>query len=103
MPSKKMTKSEFIVAVAQKSGLEKKQVAAALAGIVDVAVHELGKKGPGQVTVPGLAIITAKLKPATKAHPGKNPFTGEAIIVKAKPAKWVMRARFPKGFKDSVK
>jgi DNA-binding protein HU-beta len=41
-------------------------------------------------------------KPATKARKGTNPFTGEDMIFKAKPASKAVRARPVKACKDSV-
>ena len=63
----------------------------------------IGKKGPGVFTVPGLMKIFIKNKPATKAKPGKNPFTGEAITIKAKPASRVIKIRPLKSLKDFAK
>ncbi len=61
---------------------------------------DLGKKGPGLFTVPGLMKITLKKKPATKARVGVNPFTGEQMTFKAKPARNVVRIRPLKALKD---
>jgi hypothetical protein len=41
-------------------------------------------------------------KPATKARKGTNPFTGEPMIFKAKPASKSVRARPVKACKDAV-
>ena len=49
--------------------------------------RELGKKGPGVFTVPGLLKLKRITKPATKATTRPNPFKpGEMMEVKAKPA-----------------
>jgi nucleoid DNA-binding protein len=39
-------------------------------------------------------------KRATKARPGRNPFTGEEIMIAAKPARRVVRVRPLKALKD---
>jgi nucleoid DNA-binding protein len=41
-------------------------------------------------------------KPATKARLGKNPFTGEEIMIKAKPARKTVKVTALKGLKDMV-
>jgi nucleoid DNA-binding protein len=41
-------------------------------------------------------------KPATKARPGVNPFTGEKTIFKAKPARTVVKVTPLKGLKEMV-
>ena len=43
MAKKRMTKSEFVGAIAKKSGLEKKQVTAALTALNEVVYKELSK------------------------------------------------------------
>ena len=41
-------------------------------------------------------------KAATKARKGTNPFTGEEMMFKAKPARKIVRARPVKAAKDAV-
>jgi nucleoid DNA-binding protein len=41
-------------------------------------------------------------KPATKSRKGINPFTGEAMIFKAKPARNVVKVLALKALKDMV-
>lgn len=102
MAGKRMTKSQFVAAVAQKSGLEKKQAAAALDALNAVVAHELGKKGPGEAMIPGLLKLNVVVKPAVPAHEGINPFTKQPTMFKAKPARKVIKARPVKAFKDAV-
>jgi nucleoid DNA-binding protein len=46
--------------------------------------------------------VTVKRKPATKARPGINPFTKEPIMLKAKPARNVVRIRPLASLRDMV-
>jgi nucleoid DNA-binding protein len=62
----------------------------------------VGKRGPGVFTVPGLMKVKVVKKPATKARKGINPFTGEATTFKAKPARKVVKVQPLKGLKDMV-
>jgi nucleoid DNA-binding protein len=41
-------------------------------------------------------------KPATKARKGINPFTGEEIMIKAKPARKAVKVLALKGLKEMV-
>lgn len=99
---KAMTKSEIHAAIAEKTNLNKKDVAAVFDELSSLIERNLSKKGPGVFTVPGLMKITVQHKPATPERPGKNPFTGEDIIIQAKPAKNVVKIRPLKSLKDMV-
>jgi hypothetical protein len=63
----------------------------------------VGKKGPGIFTLPGLLKVKRVEKPATKARQGRNPQTGEAIMIKAKPKRTVVKALPLKALKEMVK
>jgi nucleoid DNA-binding protein len=52
--------------------------------------------------VPGLMKLKVVRKPATKERQGKNPFTGEPMTIKAKPARNVVRVQPLKALKDLV-
>lgn len=101
MAAKRLTKSEFISAIAKESGLEKKQVVAALDAMNAVVIKQLSK-APGEVVLPGLLKLVTVKKPAVKARPGINPFTKEPTVFKAKPATKVVKARMVKALKDAV-
>jgi nucleoid DNA-binding protein len=101
--AKPATKSEIIKALAEKTQLTKKDVIAVLEGLDDLIRRELGKKGPGVFSIPGLVKLKIIHKPATKARKGINPFTKEEQVFKAKPARKVVRAVPLKALKDSVK
>ena len=102
MPNKRMSKSEFVTVLAEKSGLNKQQVSLVLDGISDIVTQQLGKKGPGEVLIPGLLSLNVVERPATPQHEGVNPFTKEPMTFKAKPARKVIKARPLKALKDAV-
>jgi nucleoid DNA-binding protein len=102
MSSKSLTKSEFVTALAVKSGLNKKQAIAALDAVNAIVKKELGKKGPGEVIFPGLLKLSTVVKPATRKHEGINPFTKQPMTYQAKPASKVIRVRPLKALKDAV-
>ena len=96
------TKSEIFGALAEKTGLSKKDVAKVFDALGDMIAHSLGKKGPGLFVVPGLLKLKVVRKPATKAKQGVNPFTKEPMTIKAKPARNVVKAVPMKGLKELV-
>jgi nucleoid DNA-binding protein len=100
--AKAASKSEVLAGLAEATGLNKKQIQSVLDALSTMIQDQLGKKGPGTFMIPGLLKLKVTRKPATKARPGKNPFTGEEIMIKAKPAKNVVRATPVKALKDMV-
>ena len=96
-----MSKSELIEKLAgQSDGLSKKDIREVLEGLTAIAYKELKKSGA--FLVPGLAKFVVVKKPATKARKGTNPFTGEPMTFKAKPARKIVRARPVKAAEDAV-
>jgi nucleoid DNA-binding protein len=83
-------------------GVHRRDVAAVFAGLGALIKADLGKGGAGAFKVPGLMRITVKRKPATKARMGINPFTKEQVMLKAKPARNVVRVRPLAGLKEMV-
>ncbi len=102
MPGKRLSKSQFVATLADKSGLTKKQAAAALRSINEMVAHQLGRSGPGEILIPGLLKLNVVVKPATPEREGINPFTKERTIFKAKPARKVVKARPVKALKDAI-
>ena len=102
MPNKRMNKSEFVASLAEKSGLDKKQITLALDTINLLIAQQLGKHGPGEVLIPGLLKLNVVEKPATPKHEGVNPFTKEPMTFKAKAARKVIKVRPLKALKDAI-
>jgi nucleoid DNA-binding protein len=71
--------------------------------LAKLVTRELGKKGPGTFTLPGMAKLKLVRKPATKARQGINPFTKQPQMFKAKPARNVVRIRPLKALNEKVK
>ena len=100
---KAATKSEIYQQIAEHTSLTRKQVGAVFDALGEIVKRELGKKGPGVFTVPGLLKLKRIFKPATKARKGINPFTKEEMMFKAKPARNVVKALPLKSLKEMVK
>jgi nucleoid DNA-binding protein len=97
------TKSEIYANVADDTGLTKKDVSAVFESLSGQIKKNLGGRGaPGVFTVPGLMKMRVVKKPAKKARKGVNPFTGEEMMFKAKPASKAVKIVPLKGLKDMV-
>jgi nucleoid DNA-binding protein len=100
--NKAASKGEIVNGLSEKTGLSKKQVGSVLGALSDLVAKELGKKGPGVFVIPGMLKLKVVRKPATKAKQGINPFTKEPMLIKAKPARNVVRALPLKSLKELV-
>lgn len=97
------TKSEVYAKIVEDTGLPRKDVAAVFDSLNGQIKKNLGGRGaPGMFSIPGLLKLRVVKKPATKARKGINPFTGEEMMFKAKPASKVVKATVLKGLKDMV-
>jgi nucleoid DNA-binding protein len=99
---KPATKSEIFAALAEKTKLPKKDIALVFEAMSELIAKDLGKKGPGIFVVPGLLKLKIAIKPATSERKGINPFTKEPTIIKAKPARKVVKAVLLKSLKELV-
>ncbi|MCL6510904.1 MAG: HU family DNA-binding protein [Anaerolineae bacterium] len=99
---KAMNKSQLMATLAESTGLSKAEVGKVLAALNDVIHRELSAGGPQVFSLPGIVKFTVAHKPATNAREGVNPFTGEKVIIAAKPARNVVRARVLKPLKEAV-
>ena len=84
------------------TGLSRKEVRSVIDGLKDIIEGHIKPRGAGEFTFPGLLKIKRVIKPATKERPGRNPFTGEEIIIKAKPKSKAVRVRPLAGLKKMV-
>ena len=94
------TKSEILNQIAKETELSRK----AVSGVFDAlnGVIKKSLRSHGLFTLPGLAKLKVVKKPATKAREGVNPFTGEKMMFKAKPASKKVRAMTLKNLKNMV-
>lgn len=99
---KPRSKSDILRILSETTGLAKKDVHRILDRLSQLINLDIGKKGPGTFTLPGLVKIVRVMKPATKSRKGINPFTGQETTFKAKPARNVVKVRALKGLKEMV-
>jgi nucleoid DNA-binding protein len=96
-----LTKSQLVEKISeQHSEISKRDIKGIMETLSTVGHKELKKSGV--FVVPGFAKFVVVKKPATKAREGTNPFTGEKMMFKAKPARKIVRARPVKAIKDAV-
>jgi len=100
---KRMTKAQIIGAIADNTGLTKRQVTDVFENLKELVKRELGKRGPGEFVLPDLLKLKVKSVGATKDRPGINPFTKEETIIRGKPAHKKVRATPLKKLKDLVR
>lgn len=101
--SKALTKTQLYQELADATGLEKKKIGEVIDALHNLIQAELGEGGPGSLTLPGMIKLRRVEKPATPERKGRNPRTGEEMMISAKPATTVVRARVLKNLKDAVK
>jgi len=90
----RMTQTEIINTLADKSGLKKTEIKTVFDATAELAAKEVKKNG--EFTVPGFGKL---VKTTRKAREGRNPATGAVIKI---PAKTTVKFRLGKAMKDSV-
>ncbi len=88
---KALTKSQLLTALAENTGVAKKDVVDIMNELASLIERHIKKRSAGQFMLPGLLKIRTVKKKATKARKGRNPFTGEEIMIAAKPASTTVR------------
>jgi nucleoid DNA-binding protein len=91
--SSRRSKSELVREIAAATDLKATKVMEVFDTLTAIMAADLGKKGVGEFNFNGLLKLKTVQKPATKARKGRNPFTGEEITIKAKPASRKVRVR----------
>jgi len=94
MATKKMTKTQIVAHFAEKFEMPKKQAAAIVDEMANLAARRA--KIDGEFTIPGVGKL---VKAHRKARMGRNPATGEEIKIKAKT---VVKMRLSKTCKDAI-
>lgn len=97
------TKARLIAAIADDTGLSRRDVSAVFDSLSHLMHRHLKKRAAGVFTLPGLAKFTVSTKKATKERQGVNPFTGEATTFAAKPTRRIVRIRALKGVQEMAK
>lgn len=104
MPSVKdpMSKSGMLKTITDVTSLSKKEVVSVLDCLTQLIEKHVKSGGPGIFVMPGLMKISVVKKPARAARKGVNPFTGEEIMIKARPAYKAVKIKALKKLKEMV-
>ena len=100
--SKKLTKTGILNEIAQNTDLTRAQVSSVLDELETLIERHIKKRSVGEFTLPGLLKIRAVKRPATKKRMGRNPATGEEIVIGPKPASIRVRVTALKRLKEMV-
>jgi nucleoid DNA-binding protein len=86
-----LTQSQLVGEVADRAGLSRVDTKNALQALEEVVLEQLGNAE--KVRIGGVVQLTVRVKDATQPRKGRNPATGEEIMISAKPAAVTVRAR----------
>jgi nucleoid DNA-binding protein len=86
-------KTQILNELSSRIAVSRKQAAGMIDELSSIIHRHISKAGPGEFVLPGLLKITTKKKPAVKAGMRKNPFTGQMVMGKAKPASTQVKVR----------
>lgn len=92
--SKPMTKAQIVAWLAEKNGMNKKDVSAFIDTYNELVYAETKKNK--KFTLPGIGILKIAKR---KARKGRNPATGEEIKI---PARTILKITIVKAAKDAV-
>merc|ERR1719160_906353 len=96
--AKALTKSGIVAALASEYEMKQTACAKIIDSLAAIATKEV--KSTGKFVIPGVCMIKTKLKPARKA--GKRMAFGKEVMVKAQPAKTVVKAFPVSALKKSI-
>ena len=97
-----LSKGGVIKTITDVTCVSKKDVVAVIECLAQVIEKHVKNGGPGVFVMPGLMKISVVKKPARSARKGVNPFTGEEIMIKAKPAYKTVKIKALKKLKEMV-
>jgi DNA-binding protein HU-beta len=86
-----LTQTQLADAVAEVSGTSRAEAKRALEALEEVVLEQIAEGE--KVKIGNIVQLEVRLRPATKARPGRNPATGEEITISAKPASVAVKAR----------
>ncbi|MCX7039349.1 MAG: HU family DNA-binding protein [Spirochaetes bacterium] len=99
MPDK-LTGNSLVGYLAEGNGLARKDVKKVLEDLFEAVTT--GVMRGERVALGKIGKMFIRLRPARAAHMGRNPSTGETIMIAAKPATKVPRLTFSKAFKEAA-
>lgn len=83
---KPKTKAQMAKAIEERTNIRSKDVNEVLDALAEIVLDDLSPDGPGSVSVAGLVKVDIVAQTARPERQGRNPATGEAITIAARPA-----------------
>merc|ERR1719335_312650 len=96
--AKALSKGAVAAVVAEKCEMKKSEASNVLNVLTELVTMEVSKTG--KFVLPGVCMIKTRVKPATKA--GKRIAFGKEFIVKAKPARTIVKCFPVAALKNSI-
>merc|ERR1719236_419423 len=96
--TKAMTKSAIAKSIAEEFEIKQTVAGKIISSLADIGAKEV--KANGKFTFPGFCMVKTRVKPATKA--GEREVFGKVVMVKAKPARTIVKAYPVAALKKSV-
>merc|ERR1739848_99055 len=96
--AKAMTKSAMAKSLSEEFEIKQNMAGKIISSLADIAAKEV--KANGKFTFPGFCMVKTRVKPATKA--GEREVFGKVVMVKAKPARTIVKAYPVSALKKSV-
>ena len=90
---KSASTQEIVRLISEATELTRTDVTNVIDCLEQIIAGHLKRGAAGVFKLAGLMKVELKRKPATKARKGRNPFTGAEIMIKAKPARNVVKVR----------
>ncbi len=99
----RQTKTQIIQAIVEDTELTRKQVTEVFAALGSLVQRHMQRRGSGEFSIPETGVKIRRVrKPARKSRMGRNPATGESIMIAAKPATTVIKVSALKALKDTL-
>lgn len=99
----KQTKNQIISSISTETGMHKKEISGIFLALAAHIHRHMQKRGSGEFVIPETGLkVRRVMKPATKKRLGRNPATGEQIMIAAKPARTVVKVSVLKALKEAV-
>ena len=86
-----LTQTQLADEVAQRAGTSRAEAKQVLTALEEVVLEQIA--AAEKVKIGAVVQLEVRVRPATKARPGRNPATGEEITIAAKPASVTVKAR----------
>jgi len=86
-----LTQTQLADEIAQRAGASRADAKRLLTALEEVVLEQIA--AAEKVKIGAVVQLEVRVRPATKARPGRNPATGEEITIAAKPASVTVKAR----------